>query len=106
MRVSNDFMIPSWFVIILVVPAFLFAQVREVVHARPIPRPLALVPVIGLRFGFLLDGRFSRERVEGGALLVFAGELVGLRVREVGVVDVFHIVRIWDVEVKCKRFFR
>ena len=90
----------------LIVPALLLTQVREVVEARPIACPLALVPVIGLRFGFLLDGRFSRERVEGGALLVFAGELVGLRVREVGVVDVFHIVRIWDVEVYCKRFFR
>jgi len=90
----------------LPVVALLFAQVREVVHARSIPRPLALAPVIGFGFGFLFDGGFSRERVEGGALLVFAGELVGLRVREVGVVDVFHIVRIWDIEVYCKRFFR
>lgn len=79
---------------LLRVPALLLAPVREVVHARPVTGPLPLEPIVGLRLGFLLDGRLGGERVEGGALLVFAGELVGLRVREVGVVDVFHGVRI------------
>lgn len=77
----------------LVVPALLLAPVREVVEARPIPRPMALPTIVGLRFGFLLDGRFSRERVEGGALLRLRGEVVGVGVGEVGV-DVFHGYRI------------
>ena len=73
----------------LPVVALLFAQVREVVHARPIPRPLALTPIIGLGFGFLFDGGFSRERVEVGALLRLGGEVVGVGVSDVGV-DAFH----------------
>ena len=75
----------------LPVVALLLAPVREVVEARPTPRPLALAPIVGFGFGFLLDGRFRRERVEGFALLVFAGELVGLRLRVEVVVGVVHI---------------
>lgn len=73
----------------LPVLALLFTPVREVVEARPIPRPLALAPIVGFGFGFLLDGGFSRERVEGGALLRIGGEVVGVGVGGVGV-DVFH----------------
>ena len=73
----------------LPVVALLLAQVREVVEARPIPRPLALAPIIGLGFGFLFDGGFSRERVEGCAFLRLGGVVVGVGVGDVGV-DVFH----------------
>jgi hypothetical protein len=73
------------------VVTLLLAPVREVVKARPVTGPLTLAPIVGLRFGFLLDGRFRRERVEGFALLVFAGELVGLRLRVEVVVGVVHI---------------
>ncbi len=90
---------------LLRVPALLLTPIREVVHARPVTRPLPLEPIVGLRLGFLLDGRLGGERVEGGALLVFAGELVGLRLRVVVVVDAVHVVRIWDVEWKRKDFF-
>ena len=83
----------SFCVIVLPVVALLFAPIREVVEARPVTGPLTLAPIVGLRFGFLLDGRFSRERVEGCALLRLRGEVVGVGVGEVGV-DVVHIVRI------------
>ena len=89
----------------LPVVALLLAPVREVVEARPIPRPLALAPIVGFGFGFLLDGRFRRERVEGFALLVFAGELVGLRLRVEVVVGDVHIFRILGVESFGKKFF-
>jgi hypothetical protein len=120
-------MIPSVFVIILVVPAFLFAQVREVVEARPIPRPLTLAPIVGLRFGtrtrivavtlfgvaekdvellrgskVVLVSRFSRERA--AHLFVLGRHFVGLRLRVEVVVGDVHIVRIWDVEVNGKEF--
>ena len=80
-------------VIKLIVPALLLAPVREVVEARPVTGPLTLAPIVWLRFGFLLDGGFSRERVEGGALLRLGGEVVGVGVSGVGV-DVFHDFRI------------
>ena len=89
---------------LLRVPALLLAQVRKVIEARPIPRPLTFAPIVGLRFGFLLDGGFSRERVEGVALRVFAGELVGLRLRVVVVLDAVHIIRIWGVGMDGKEF--
>ncbi len=91
MRVSSDFMMPSWFVIMLPVVALLLAQVRKVVEARPVTWPLALAPIVGLRFGFLLDGRFRRERA--ASLLMLAGVFVGLRLR-VEVVGDVHDVRI------------
>ena len=75
------------------VVTLLFAPIREVVEARPIPRPLALAPIVGFGFGFLLDGRFRRERVEGCGLLRLRGEVVGVGVGEVGI-DVVHDVRI------------
>lgn len=87
------------------VVTLLLAPVREVVKARPVTGPLTLAPIVGLRFGFLLDGRFRRERVEGFALLVFAGELVGLRLRVELIVGVVHIFRILGVESFGKKFF-
>ena len=84
-------MMPSWFVIMLPVVALLLAQVREVVEARPVTWPLALAPIVGLRFEFLLDGRFRRERA--ASLLMLAGVFVGLRLR-VEVVGDVHDVRI------------
>lgn len=77
----------SFGVIVLPVVALLLAPVREVVHARPIPRPLAFASIVGLRL--LLDGRLGGVGVEGSAFLRLRGEVVGLRVGEVGV-DVFH----------------
>ncbi len=77
----------------LPVVTLLLAQVREVVHARSIPRPLTLTPIVRLRFGFgrgvVLVGGFSRERVEVVAFLCLGGEVVGVGVRGVGV-DAFH----------------
>ena len=86
------------------VVTLLLAPVREVVKARPVTGPLTLAPIVGLRFGFLLDGRFRRERVEGFALLVFAGELVGLRLRVELIVGVVHIFRILGVESLGKKY--
>lgn len=73
----------------LVVPALLLTPIGEVVHTRPIPRPMAFPSIVGLRLGFLLNGRLGGVGVEGGAFLRLRGEVVGLRVGEVGV-DVFH----------------
>ena len=87
----------------LPVVALLLAQVSEVVKARPVTGPLTLAAIVG--FGFLLDGRFRRERVEGFALLVFAGELVGLRLRVELIVGDVHIFRILGVESFGKKFF-
>ena len=76
----------------LPVVALLLAQVSEVVEARPIASPLALAPIVGLRFGFLLDGRLDGERA--AHFLVLAGVFVGLRLRVEVVVDDVHVVRI------------
>ena len=89
----------------LPVIALLLAQVSEVVKARPVTGPLTLAAIVGFGFGFLLDGRFRRERVEGFALLVFAGELVGLRLRVELIVGDVHIFRILGVESFGKKFF-
>ncbi len=83
-------MMPSWFVIVLVVPALLLTPVCEVVHARPITRPLALAPIVGLRL--LLNGRLGSERA--AHFLVLGRVFVGLRLRVEVVVGDVHIVRI------------
>jgi hypothetical protein len=88
---------------LLRVPALLLTQVCEVVEARPIACPLALAPIIGLRFGFLLDGRLGGERA--AHFLVLGRVFVRLWLRVEVVVGDVHIVRIWDVEVNGKRFF-
>lgn len=88
---------------LLRVPALLLAPVREVVHARPVTGPLPLEPIVGLRLGFLLDGRLGGERA--AHFLVLGRVFVGLRLRVVVVVDAVHIVKIWDVEGKRKDFF-
>jgi len=77
-------------VIKLIVPAFLLAQVREVVEARPVTGPLSLIPIVGLRL--LLHGRLGSERA--ASFLMLAGVFVGLRLR-VEVVGDVHDVRIW-----------
>jgi hypothetical protein len=79
---------------------------------------LALAPIVGLRFGFLLNGRFRRERVEGGTLIRLRGKVVGridadpiVRRFDVGgdfvdgVFVVVHIFRILGVESFGKKFF-
>ena len=86
------------------VVTLLLAPVREVVEARPVTGPLTFAPIVG--FGFLLDGRFRRERVEGFALLVFAGELVGLRLRVELIVGAVNIFRILGVESFGKKFYK
>lgn len=59
-------------------------------------------PIVGLRLGLLLNGRLGGECA--AHFLVLGRVFVGLRLRVVVVVDAVHIVRIWDVEVKRKRF--
>ena len=88
---------------LLRVPALLLTQVREVVEARSIACPLALEPIIGLGLGLLLNGRLGGERA--AHFLVLGRVFVGLRLRAVVVVDAVHVVRVWDVERKRKRFF-
>ena len=85
-------MIPSCDVIMLPVAALLLTPIREVIQPRPIASPLALAPIVGLRFGFLLDGRFDGERA--AHVLVLAGVFVGLRLRIEVVVDDVHVVSI------------
>ena len=100
------------------VVTLLLAPVREVVEARPVTGPLTLAPIVGFGFGFLLNGGFSRERVEGGTLLRLRGEVVGridaepiVRRFDVGgdfvdgVFVVVHIFRILGVESFGKKFF-
>jgi hypothetical protein len=102
----------------LPVVALLLAPIREVVEARPVTGPLTLAPIVGLRFGFLLYGRFRRERVEGGTLVRLRGKVVGridadpiVRRFDVGgdfvdgVFVVVHIFRILGVESFGKKFF-
>lgn len=75
---------------LLRVPALLLTPIREVIHARPVTRPLSLEPIVGLRL--LLDGRLGGERA--AHFLVLGRVFVGLRLRVVVVVDAVHIVRI------------
>jgi hypothetical protein len=102
----------------LPVTAFLIVHVTKVVEARPVTGPLALASIVGLRFGFLLYGRFCRERVEGGTLVRLRGKVVGridadpiVRPFDVGgdfvdgVFVVVHIFRILGVESFGKEFF-
>jgi hypothetical protein len=74
---------------LLRVPALLFTPVREVVHARPVTRPLPLKPIVGL--WLLLNGRLGGERA--AHFLVLGRVFVGLRLRVVVVGDA-HSVRI------------
>ena len=85
------------------VVTLLLAPIREVVEARPVTGPLALAPIVGLRFGFLLDGRFDRERA--AHVLVLGRVFVGLRLRVEVVVGDVHIFRILGVESFGKKFF-
>ena len=85
------------------VVTLLLAPVREVVEARPVTGPLTLAPIVGLRFGFLLDGRFDGERA--AHVLVLGRVFVGLRLRVEVVVGDVHIFRILGVEGFGKKFF-
>ena len=84
------------------VVTLLLAPVREVVEARPVTGPLTLAPIVGLRFGFLLDGRFDGERA--AHVLVLGRVFVGLRLRVEVVVGDVHIFRILGVESLGKKY--